>query len=115
VDLRHGEADVDEDPVARGDPLPGQQADVDRAPDAGDLDPRQRAVRHDLHDLAGYREAHQSPSQVMSARAVPAGAASAGAVPAGAVPARAVPAGAVPAGAAPSRASSAWVSSQSAW
>ena len=44
VDLRHGEADVDEHPVAELERLVLEQADVDRAAHAGHLDARQLVV-----------------------------------------------------------------------
>ncbi len=63
VDLREREADVDQDPVAglRAAVAVGvEQADVDRALDAGDVHLREPIDLIDhFHDLAGNRQAHR--------------------------------------------------------
>src|SRR5436190_307797 len=61
VDLRHREADVDQDPVADPDFVRRvhEQPDVDVAPDAGHVGFRDVVDRiDDLHDLARDTEAH---------------------------------------------------------
>ena len=61
VDLREGEPDVDQHPVAglRAVSVPVEQADVDVALDAGDIDPGEAVLLvDDLHDLPRNREAH---------------------------------------------------------
>src|SRR4051794_28049050 len=65
VDLRHGEADVDQDPVADLDAagVAHDQADVDLTPHTVDIDRRPLVGRvHDLDDLAGNPETHQQTS-----------------------------------------------------
>src|SRR4051794_16777550 len=70
VDLRDGEADVDQDPVAGAGAraLGVEQADVDVAADSRDVHPGQRVGRVDhFNDLARNGQAHPSPPWVRSA------------------------------------------------
>src|SRR5918999_4476826 len=62
VDLGEGEADVDQDPVARLQLLVLQQADVDGPLDSADVDLGQvGAVVHELDDLTRDAETHLLP------------------------------------------------------
>src|SRR3954469_6325428 len=60
VDLRDGEADVDQDPVARLDRLVAlEEADVDGAPHAGDIDLGEPVgLVDDLYDATRDGQAH---------------------------------------------------------
>jgi hypothetical protein len=60
VDLRHGEADVDEDPVTDIEPGVGEQPDADRPSDPVDVYLGQVGVRvGQLDYLAGDSQAHE--------------------------------------------------------
>ena len=54
---------MDQHPVAGPDPV--EQADVDGAPHARDVDPREPVrLVDELHDLAGDRQAHGPPGSM---------------------------------------------------
>jgi hypothetical protein len=69
VDLRDGEADVDQDPVARSHAV--EQPDVDGAPHPGHLDPGEPVgLVDDLHDPAGNGQAHPGRPPLVDASGV---------------------------------------------
>src|SRR5579875_3546892 len=62
VDLRQGEADVDQDPFAGLGRVVREQADVDHPPHPTDVHAGQVGlVGEALDDLTGYAEAHMAP------------------------------------------------------
>src|SRR6516225_9109472 len=70
VDLRQGEADVDQHPFARYRRVVGKQPDVDHPPHSAHVHLGQVGLfRVKLDDLTGYAEAHVRPPPRSAARA----------------------------------------------